>query len=151
MQWVLLYYPLPETGPVPHEDICRHAELAEQLLGGRLSGRPAAAGWRHSPRSSVRRIEAAAQAAAQAKAAVAAQAEAEAAAGLRRCGVPQLSLPEERIMQRAVTSLLFERPHEVHPAELSLGAAVGGGGFGAVRLGTWRGRAVAVRALPAEA
>ena len=35
----------------------------------------------------------------------------------------------------------------MHHSELHLGAAVGGGGFGAVRLGTWRGRAVAVPTL----
>jgi hypothetical protein len=40
--------------------------------------------------------------------------------------------------------------YQVHHTEISLGAAVGGGGFGAVRLGTWRGRAVAVRTSPAE-
>jgi hypothetical protein len=46
-------------------------------------------------------------------AAAEAAAAAEATAERRRRGVPQLTLSAERIMQTAITSLLFDRPHEV--------------------------------------
>ena len=76
--------------------------------------------------------------------------------------VPPIALAGDRIMQRAVSSLLFARPSEIHLADVTLGAPIGslaggasgsmgthrgGGGFGRVLSARFRGKRVAARVL----
>ena len=62
--------------------------------------------------------------------------------------VPPISLADERIFQRVVASLMFERPTEVNPKHVHIGSALTpGGGFGVVHKASYRGKLVAVRML----
>ena len=76
--------------------------------------------------------------------------------------VPPIALAGDRIMQRAVSSLLFGRPSEIHIADVALGGPIGslaggasgsvgthrgGGGFGRVLSARFRGKRVAARVL----
>ena len=138
---LLLHYRVGPDGPIPPDDVCLHADLAEMLVEKQVRAPTRSPGLGGFGADGEPVTEPT-------------LAELDAAFALEQSKevVPPLHLSEDRILQPPNYAKLdvAARPAEVATDDVELGAFLGTGGFGDAFEASWRGERVVAKLLPTE-